>query len=64
MNVGNWQFRALVSECLNNNCGVENLKMSMFRSIVTNFCRGFGCLLAASCTIEMSVITRCPQGVK
>ena len=38
--------------------------MSMFRSIVTNVCRGFGCLLAASCTIEMSVITRCPQGVK
>ena len=36
----------------------------MFRSIVTNRCRGFGCLLAASCTIEMSVITRCPQGVK
>ena len=30
----------------------------MFRSIVTNVCRGFGCLLAASCTIEMSVITR------
>ena len=30
----------------------------MFRSIVTNVCLGFGCLLAASCTIEMSVITR------
>ena len=36
----------------------------MFRSIVTNVCRGFGCLLAASCIIEMSVITKCPQGVK
>ena len=38
--------------------------MSMFRSIVTSFCRGFGCLLAALCIIEMSKIARCPQGEK